>query len=213
MGPNGEDVPPRAEYTCGEEWYYAFEPGDELLISVNPALDGLDHPFVSADNKYCLDCGMAIQVCASVVDATCEDLGLPPKGSEAAVPATTPAPVETAPATTPAPVATEPVRTPAPVETEPATTPAPVATEPATTLAPVATESATPPAPVATEQEETMPAPVATEPEDTTPAPVATEPRDVGEVDGVQARSAASLSSYSLVVVCVIAGWTLSVFI
>mmetsp|Transcript_31212 Transcript_31212/g.54233 ORF Transcript_31212/g.54233 Transcript_31212/m.54233 type:complete len:164 (+) Transcript_31212:60-551(+) len=115
--------------------------------------------------------------------------------------------------TPPAPVATEPVRTPAPVETEPPMTPAPVATEPATTLAPVATESATPPAPVATEQEETMPAPVATEPEDTTPAPVATEPRDVGEVDGVQARSAASLSSYSLVVVCVIAGWTLSVFI
>mmetsp|Transcript_41042 Transcript_41042/g.75107 ORF Transcript_41042/g.75107 Transcript_41042/m.75107 type:complete len:167 (-) Transcript_41042:183-683(-) len=118
--------------------------------------------------------------------------------------------------TPPAPVATEPVRTPAPVETEPPMTPAPVATESATPPAPVANESEdTTPAPVATELEDTTLGPAATEPEDATPAPVATEPGNVGEVDGVQSRSAASLSSYtySLVVVCIITGWTLSVFI
>jgi len=63
-------------FTCGQEWYYAFKEDEHE--------SGEEHPFVSADNKYCLDCGLAIQVCAKDGDATCVSLGLlpPNKGGE-----------------------------------------------------------------------------------------------------------------------------------
>lgn len=78
-GPNMERVPPRAEFTCGLEWYYAYDAGDPLVVAANPDLADKAHPYASSSNRYCLDCGGALQVCASEAEATCEDLGLPPK--------------------------------------------------------------------------------------------------------------------------------------
>lgn len=68
-------------FTCGREWYYPYKEGDidDSLLAANPELDGEKHPFSTPTNEYCLDCGMAIQVCASDADATCLHLGLPTK--------------------------------------------------------------------------------------------------------------------------------------
>jgi len=71
-------------YACGREWYYAFGEGDteELIAAGNgdDSLVGLEHPFATRRNEYCLDCGVGIQVCAGDKRATCENLGLPGRG-------------------------------------------------------------------------------------------------------------------------------------
>lgn len=70
-------------FTCGREWYYPYEEGDDsLFIANHPELNGQEQPFSTQSHKYCLECGMAIQVCASDAGATCVHLGLPVKGSD-----------------------------------------------------------------------------------------------------------------------------------
>ena len=61
-------------FKCGMEWYYPY--GEDEHES------GQQHPFATSENVYCLDCGLAIQVCASSSDATCATLGLPEKGTK-----------------------------------------------------------------------------------------------------------------------------------
>jgi len=78
-GPDGDDEPKR-EFSCGREWYYPFEADDPNLIKANPDLEGEPEAFATQGNRYCLDCGLAIQVCARDGDATCNDLALPSKG-------------------------------------------------------------------------------------------------------------------------------------
>jgi len=64
------------QITCGDEWFYEFS--QDLFPDMD--IKG-GHPYATSDSKYCLDCGMAIQVCAGGDgEATCERLGLPPKG-------------------------------------------------------------------------------------------------------------------------------------
>ena len=69
-------------YTCGREWYWSYKKGDleDSLLAAHPELDGKEHPFSTDDDKYCLECGMNIQVCVSDPEATCIDLGLPMRG-------------------------------------------------------------------------------------------------------------------------------------
>jgi len=76
-GEEGEVGEQPMQITCGQEWFYEFV-GDEY-----PGMDiGDGHPFAEDAQRYCLDCGMNIQVCAAGDgEATCESLGLPPKGS------------------------------------------------------------------------------------------------------------------------------------
>lgn len=66
------------DITCGQEWFFCYSDGDNGYgeTSNNP-----DHPFANKSHGFCLDCGLAIQVCASSIDATCTNLGLPEKGS------------------------------------------------------------------------------------------------------------------------------------
>jgi len=65
------------DITCGQEWFFCYSDGDNGYgeTSNNP-----DHPFANKSHGFCLDCGLAIQVCASSIDATCTNLGLPEKG-------------------------------------------------------------------------------------------------------------------------------------
>ena len=72
LGENDWDI------TCGQEWFFCYSDGDNGYgeTSNNP-----DHPFANKSHGFCLDCGLAIQVCASSIDATCTNLGLPEKGS------------------------------------------------------------------------------------------------------------------------------------
>lgn len=79
-GPCGED-PEDSTFECGDAWYYPFEDDDPGLEKLGLAGNG-EHPFSDPGNRYCLSCGLAIAVCASDADATCEDLGLPKKGEE-----------------------------------------------------------------------------------------------------------------------------------
>jgi len=51
---------------CGTEWYYPFPNGNEVVFDTS--------------NKYCLDCGESIGVCADDPDKSCMGLGLPPPG-------------------------------------------------------------------------------------------------------------------------------------
>mmetsp|Transcript_3622 Transcript_3622/g.7986 ORF Transcript_3622/g.7986 Transcript_3622/m.7986 type:complete len:264 (-) Transcript_3622:171-962(-) len=69
-------------FTRGHEWYYPFDSDeDQSLLAAYPELIGREDPFATPNHKYCLDCGMAIQICASDPGATCVHLGLPMKGS------------------------------------------------------------------------------------------------------------------------------------
>jgi len=70
-------------YACGQEWYYAFGEGDTeglMAAAGDDSLVGLEHPFATRRNEYCLDCGVGIQICANDKRATCEMLGLPGRG-------------------------------------------------------------------------------------------------------------------------------------
>jgi len=80
-GPCMEAVPPRTEFTCGDAWYYPYAEEELSLMKINPEWTDLEHPFATPSNRYCLDCGLAIQVChGGEAETTCEDLGLPAKG-------------------------------------------------------------------------------------------------------------------------------------
>jgi len=68
------DVDEAQGYVCGQEWYYAYDL-DELGEFVSEGSDL--HPVSIESNKYCLNCGKAIQICVADENATCEDLGLP----------------------------------------------------------------------------------------------------------------------------------------
>ena len=48
---------------CGREWHYPFEEEDEEELGIDSE-DNL-HLFSTKSNRYCLDCRLAIQVCAS----------------------------------------------------------------------------------------------------------------------------------------------------
>ena len=61
-----------SDIVCGQEWFYPYYDDDDEYST--------EHPFASSSHQYCLDCGLAIQVCASSPDATCENLGLTSKG-------------------------------------------------------------------------------------------------------------------------------------
>ena len=74
-GPNMENTIP--QWTCGKQWYFEFS--EDYLEDV---FDGDLHPFANEENKYCLDCGWGMQVCASSTEATCASLGLPERGVE-----------------------------------------------------------------------------------------------------------------------------------
>lgn len=180
--------------TCGEEWFYEFF-SDEY-----PGMDiGDGHPFARAGNKFCLDCGMAIQVCAAGDgEATCESLGLPPRGSSV---------MPTAVVATTTVAATEPPMTDAPITT----------TDAPTTDAPVTTTTATEPAATTTDApDDAMPTYKPTSPEDDEDTDKDdggedTEPASPGEAAGATQPSSATLCSKSVVVAAAtIAGWTLS---
>ena len=68
------DVDEAQGYVCGQEWYYAYDL-DEAGDFVSEGSDL--HPVSIESNKYCLNCGKAIQICVADENATCEDLGLP----------------------------------------------------------------------------------------------------------------------------------------
>ena len=69
------DVDEAQGYVCGQEWYYAYDLDD---LSGEFVSEGSDlHPLSVESNKYCLNCGKAIQICVANEKATCEDLGLP----------------------------------------------------------------------------------------------------------------------------------------
>lgn len=80
-GPNGED-PDESYFTCGEQWYYAYEDDDSGMAKLFPELAGMTQPFSTPKNEFCLDCGLAIGVCVGDADVTCEGLGLPGRGEE-----------------------------------------------------------------------------------------------------------------------------------
>mmetsp|Transcript_8574 Transcript_8574/g.20964 ORF Transcript_8574/g.20964 Transcript_8574/m.20964 type:complete len:304 (+) Transcript_8574:689-1600(+) len=62
------DVTGPNPHSCGVEWYYPFDENEHE--------SGEDHPFANEGNRYCLDCGMAVQVCASDESDDCANLGL-----------------------------------------------------------------------------------------------------------------------------------------
>ena len=66
------------DITCGQEWFFCYSEGDN---GYGETTNNPDHPFANKSHGFCLDCGLAIQVCASSIDATCTNLGLPEKGS------------------------------------------------------------------------------------------------------------------------------------
>jgi len=82
-GPYNEDVPPLPQFSCGRGWYYEYEEEDGNLLKIDRSWTNIKHPFSTASNEYCLDCGLAIQVChGGEASSTCGDLGLPEKGGE-----------------------------------------------------------------------------------------------------------------------------------
>jgi len=64
------DVDEAQDYVCGQEWYYAYDLDDAgAFISEGSDL----HPVSIETNKYCLNCGKAIQICVADENATCEE--------------------------------------------------------------------------------------------------------------------------------------------
>lgn len=206
------------QITCGEEWFYEFEQ-DEY-----PGMDiGDGHPFATDDNKYCLECGMAIQVCAAGNgEATCESLGLPPKGSSVMPTATVDSTTTTVAAITTV-EATEPASTDAPVTTTDA--PATDATAETEPTANVATTDAPDAATDATDATSDEPddandstdaptySPIAQKDDakdDAEPAP--TPPGDAAGATQTQPSSATLRMKSSILAVTAIAGWLMPAF-
>mmetsp|Transcript_3537 Transcript_3537/g.7784 ORF Transcript_3537/g.7784 Transcript_3537/m.7784 type:complete len:426 (+) Transcript_3537:173-1450(+) len=244
----------RQVFTCGKEWYYPFEDNDPLVEAANPSLVGVEHAFAFQTDKYCLDCGLGIQVCSTDMKATCNDHGLPERGEEGMT-------IESADPTPPAVDTTEsPVTTtvipettemPATTTVMPETTEMPAATteKPETTEIPKVewdTEPGNPPevdwdtetkdteesvsndedteeAEVTEETEvtevteETEASEDTEESEDEAEDDTEDDPEDnaVGELDGAQALSSASLHSsrWAAAAGAIVGGTLISVFI